>query len=151
MKHVNVSENRLIQFKISENYGDFGKDTYNTYVAAPLKNKEYIRAAIGVPAAGVRTVFEGLDPLWEGALDRKLDQLNVRTWRDVKEIAGSTAAAVGNLLTLHPVKSLKNVGGVALGIFRVPQSVPLDIMDGVGGYSKHRNETRAKINSALAA
>lgn len=67
------------------------------------------------------------------------------TVRDVKSLVGNTAGAVGNLLTLHPLRAAGNVlkGGLdALDIVAVDPV--LDIGSGIVGH------TRRKTSSALA-
>lgn len=76
------------------------------------------------------------DPLGEGFLKY--------TTRDVKSLIGNTAGAVGNLLTLHPLRAAGNVlkGGMdALDIVAVDPA--LDIGSGIVGH------TRRKVSSAL--
>jgi len=76
------------------------------------------------------------DPLGEGILKY--------TARDVKSLIGNTAGAVGNLLTLHPLRAAGNIlkGGMdALDIVVDPL---LDMGSGLVGH------TRRQVSSALS-
>lgn len=67
------------------------------------------------------------------------------TTRDVKSLIGNTAGAVGNLLTLHPLRAAGNVlkGGIdALDIVAVDPW--LDVGSGLVGH------TRRQASSALS-
>jgi hypothetical protein len=147
---IRIGEARLTRFKISENVKELGSDTIGTYIREPLRNGNYVQAMLGVPAAGIRAVFEAPDAVFEGALDRRLDmKTDNRIIRDVGAIKNDTIGAVGNIL--RPGKAIKHVGGAALAVLRTPQSVIMEVIDQGGGYDTHRARMGAETDYSTAA
>lgn len=145
--HFPIGERRLLSFKFKENIQELGSDTFGTYIREPIKDGNPVQAVLGIPAAAARAVLEAPDAVFEGALDRRLDlKTDNRIIRDVSEIGKSSAAAVGNLLTLKPVQALKSVGGVGLAVLRTPQSMLMEVVDQGGGFDVYRQQSAVRKN-----
>jgi hypothetical protein len=123
------------------NTKDFVQGTVEDHVVTPAKNGEYIKASAGGVVAAGDIVFNGTDVLVAGITGERLERLRaneMRIGRDIGSISSHTVKAVGNLLTLHPIKAVGHTIGAAVGVTRVPGDVVMDGVDGVGGYRKQR-------------
>ncbi len=91
-------------------------------------------AKAGNAIAGVFSPEEAV-PLEEGGFKY--------TARDIKSLAGNTAGAIKNLLTLHPIKAAGNVLKGAFDAVDIVTVDPLlDVGSGIFGHQKKRNDRK---------
>lgn len=125
--------------------GQFGKDLNEFHVRTDdpiaMAGSVLMAPAVAVTKIGNAIGGEFSDrpavPLGDGILKY--------TIRDIKSLVGNTAGAIGNLLTLHPLRAAGNVlkGGMdALDIVAVDPA--LDIGSGIVGH------TRRQVSHSLA-
>lgn len=152
-----ASEHRLLARGIFENTEGIVSQAWNENVGVPVDDENYPKAALGVLIASGKTVLEGSDALLADIFGDKVEppkaQSFARTVRDVPLIVDHTLSAVGNLLTLHPLKATKRLVQGGLGVLRLPTDIPLDIVDDATGISvveRRRAQTHDQI-LALAA
>lgn len=120
----------LFLFKnVGGNLKNWGEGTFETFVNAPLKEKDYVGAAIGSFAAAISVVTELPDAAIAGVADQEVKYgEGSRTGRDLKAFGSDLSGG-------HFLKA-------GLDVLRMPGNV---VMDGL------QLLTRGKIGQALAA
>lgn len=123
--------------ELGSNAKTWANDMGGTYISGPLKDKDPIKLALGVPMAAASVLFEAPDYLYAGAVDNKLSPptgIMGRTRRDVSQL-------FDNVVHLRPLKTLTDG-------FRLISDVPMDGVDALAGF---RDKTRSQVSYALAA
>ena len=121
--------------EVGNNFKEFGRDTFDTYLKQPVQKKDAVQAVMGPVGVALNTLLTAPDALIAGIADKKLETpKGTRTGRDIGEF-------VNDVVTLHPIRAV-------LDVIRLPGSFGMDAFDAVGGF---RNGTRSKVEQTLAA
>jgi hypothetical protein len=125
---------------IWDNTRDFVQGTVEDHVITPAQKGHYLRAGLGGVIAAGDTFFNITDAMVAGVTGDRLERLqpdDTRIGRDISYVGSHTVKAIGNLLTLHPIRAVGHTVGAAVGVTRAPGDIAMDGVD-MFGYRSER-------------
>lgn len=128
----------MIRFKVMENLGNWGKNTVNENIIAPLKAGDPLKAGFGVLMTGASAILEAPDYVFSGLVNQELSPpaSGTRVGRDIDKFRK-------DLMQLHIVSA-------ALAVIRLPGSFVMDIGQQASGLNKYKNQFHSQVEYAMA-
>jgi hypothetical protein len=156
-RSLSAHEQRLLWRGIFGNVANVVEGSWRENVAAPAENKNYPKAALGIPVTLADTLLTAPDAALAGIVGQDIEPLKpvtfARTRRDVGLVIGDTWDMLKNVLSLRPGKALKSAAKGILDLVRLPGDLPMDGINTVTGtdvVERQRAQTRGQLLTLAA-